>query len=130
MRQQGSAAVTAVMNQAPFITEIFGVTSQTDFRDPDSIAKFFDRTGIDQQYVKTIESPSPQNGVNIAMAAKMQADFLAQCERDFKMQFNVTRIRSRCHYAARRLAHGDDNGPIAKGIVYAPLALLKLDPGA
>jgi len=130
LRKQGQAAADAMTNQKPFAAELYGSEGTVKATDRASIRQFFDRTGLAQQYVATLERPGPQNGINVAIAAKLQSDFLAQCERDFVMQRAATRAGERCHYAARRLAHGDDDGPVAKGIAYAPYAYLILDPNA
>jgi hypothetical protein len=76
------------------------------------VREHFSREGIYKAYIACIEQGKPTNE---AIAAKLQGDFLAQLERDYKTS-RVTRVRSAFLTASRRAGHGDPEGVIKNGI--------------
>jgi hypothetical protein len=121
LQKHGTTTSTALLNKGPMHPELLADPSNTGPKATDTAAiqKYFDRSAVEKQYTDTITHPSPSNGVNVAIASKLQSDFLAGLERDWRTQYGTSRIRSICMAAGRRVAQGDGEGPVNKGIVQA-----------
>jgi hypothetical protein len=78
----------------------------------EEVRTHFLRTQIYQNYINCIEKEKPTYE---AIANKLQGDFLAQLERDYKSQ-RLSRVRSSFMEASRRHGHGHPQGVIKNGI--------------
>jgi hypothetical protein len=79
----------------------------------EEVRNHFLRTQIYQNFINCIEEHKPTYE---AIANKLQGDFLAQLERDYKSQ-RLTRVRASFMEASRRHGHGDPQGVIKNGIL-------------
>jgi len=92
--------------------------AETELKD-----KTFDRTKIDEEYVKK-RSDKEAKAKDTAVP-KIQGDFLAAFERDKRLQWR-SRVRVMAHAAARRAGNGQTSGPLEKNTVdYLTRSLIK-----
>jgi hypothetical protein len=117
---QHNTGVGGVWSTPPVNTSWTG-----DLFDYDTLAFAFDRSSIESEYVKAIESAkdpaildegladpeeNPLRGTTADLAAnKMQAGILSQRERAFRAR-HATPIMAACHAASRRKGHGHNDG--------------------
>lgn len=94
-----------------------------DVLDVDAISDAFDREDVGVLYSEAI---ADDGTVGEAGSTKLQSDYLAMAERAFRIR-HMSPIRARAQASARRTAHGDAAGCIARVRAYAQTLL---DAGA
>lgn len=82
--------------------------------DIDGLKKLFSRQEINNQYVTARNSPTTTSG-NI-QSAKLSADYLAGCQRDYTMRTR-SRIRMLIHGGNRAAANGLEIGPLRRNSI-------------
>jgi hypothetical protein len=119
--QAGKAAESSMRNLQSAPPENLGCPSLSEA----AIRTHFDRTESTRLYQDTLDGDK-KLPVKMTIAAKLQNDFLASVERDFKL-LRTRRVRSVLLEAVRRGGHGSDDGPIVAGIQYAPQQILQVE---
>jgi len=130
LRKQAEERALALIGQGDFGPENLDTRRFDDNQliapdpaDEPAVHEFFARRQAHRTYSDAIEKPDTVK-LNQALAAQVQSDFLAACERDYKQQRCVSRVRATMLAASRRYAHGHDLGPIARGLVAYPARLM------
>jgi len=114
---QASASAKSLLNieQPKHELSVPDPLEAPSFTDNKEISTTFSRDDADLLVINVQEDPANYK-LNDRMAGKIQSDSLAMAERDYRMQHQVTRIRSYTHAASRRHVHAQATGPVAQGV--------------
>lgn len=80
----------------------------------EDVHALFKRDSLSDTYIQAHTNKTNSNGpwsIADAMRAKIQADFLSGCERDFRAR-HMTRVRLLAHEASRQDLYTDTEGPL------------------
>lgn len=101
-----------------------------DLFDWQGMAKPFDRSQANQDFVQATSDPQNPGNVGDLIVTTTQIDYLAVMERAFRMRHTMRRPRAMAHALGRKAGHGNDAGTFSQcGLEYVR-GILKQSKGA